>query len=123
MHYQLDIFIISDYNGLAMKHTLQNGDYTIEKAIFGKQRFGASYVVLNVIAPNGDCVTEVAILDRDSSNIWEPTNQNIYSSLTMSIIKHRYPNKDAWEIYNAVVQNAIQDGNCVISTKKFTFEA
>ena len=105
------------------EHTLQTGDYIIEKAIFGKQRFGASYVVLNVIAPNGDCVTEVAILDSDSSDIWEPTNQNIYTSLIMSIIKHRYPNKDSWEIYHAVVQNAIQDGSCIISTKKFTIEA
>lgn len=112
------------YNGLAMnEHTLQTGDYTILKVIFGVENYGPSYVVLNVIAPNGDCVTEVAILDRLSSDIWEPTNQNIYKSLIMTIIEKRYPNKDAWEIYDDVVRNTIQDGSCIISTKKFSFNA
>ena len=112
------------YNVLAMnEHVLQTGDYTILKAIFGVENYGPSYVVLNAIAPNGDCVTEVAILDRLSSNIWEPTNQNIYNSLIMTIIEKRYPNKDAWEIYDEVVKNAIQDGSCIISTKKFSFNA
>ena len=92
--------------------------YKIKKVIIGKEGgmpWGASYVVLNAIHPNGDCYTEVAILDKESSKLWKPTNQQWEKSHIISLIKEVYPNKNCYQIYNDMAIQTIMDGEVTLA--------
>ena len=86
----------------------------------GGMPWAASYVVLNAFHPNGDCYTEVAILDKESSDIWEPVNRQWCESHIIGLIKEVYPNKDCYRVYNDMVIQAIMDGEVTLA--KFSLD-
>lgn len=96
---------------------IQRGEYQIRKAINGKTSFECSYAVLEVYEPNGDCFVEVAVLDYNSSNIWEPTNQHYAPSMLMEVIKKARPNDDHWRVYHEVVMMTFQYKSCELEVK------
>lgn len=98
-------------------------EYKIKKVMIGKDSgmpWTASYVVLNAFHPNGDCYTEVAVLDRESSNLWEPVNQQWEKSHIIDLIKEVYPNKDCFRVYNDMAIQAIMDGEVLLA--RFSFD-
>lgn len=98
-------------------------EYKIKKVMIGKDSgmpWTASYVVLNAFHPNGDCYTEVAVLDRDSGNHWEPSNQQWGESHIIGLIKEIYTNKNPYRVYNDMVVQAIMDGEVTLA--RFTLD-
>ena len=102
---------------------MKNNSYKIKKVMVGKDSglpWTASYVVLNVFHPNGECYTEVAILDKESSNFWKPVNQQWGESHIIGLIREVYSNKDCYRVYNDMCVQAIIDGEVLLA--KFSLD-